>query len=104
MNYHPLEKVLRIQGLAALLLILIFVGGCASYGPTDRFLGLHRDEVINALGLPTSERAVGSKLILEYAKGPYGRHTFLSHSTQAAELSGGSKCCLSITLKKFPPV
>ena len=103
MNYYPLEKVLRIQRLAALLLIPIFVGGCASYGPTDRFLGLHRDEVINVLGLPTSERAAGSKLILEYAKGPYGRHTFFITFDSAGRVERWEQVLSIDNFKKILP-
>jgi len=58
------------------VLVLLTAGGCASYGPSDESIGLDRDRIIEKLGPPTHERITESGAVLEYARGPYGRHTY----------------------------
>lgn len=59
-----------------LLGIALLVTGCAGYSPNDQFIGKGRTEVIALLGAPTGERPIAAGTLLEYARGPYGKHTY----------------------------
>lgn len=59
------------------LLALMFVG-CASYGPQSLAPGTSIEAAHKSLGPPTGEYPLpeGARR-LEYARGPYGRHTYM---------------------------
>lgn len=62
-----------VYGVAALLL-----GGCASsYGPQSLKTGAALNEVTSALGPPTGRYAHAGGERIEYARGPYGKHTYM---------------------------
>lgn len=62
--------------LASGITCLAMLSGCAGYGPTDSLVGQERKAAIELLGNPTAERALEKGSLLEYARGPYGKHTF----------------------------
>lgn len=66
---------------AALLPLALLAGlaGCAStYGPGDLQPGLSETEVTQRLGAPTGRYALPEgRTRLEFARGPFGRHTFM---------------------------
>ena len=65
-------RILCAFGLAALL------GGCASYAPTGIVPGQPEGDVVRAMGAPTGRYALpGGGARLEYARGPYGRQTYM---------------------------
>ncbi|MBL8317461.1 MAG: hypothetical protein JNJ42_03605 [Burkholderiaceae bacterium] len=65
-----------INGLIATAAMLL--AACASYGPGDLRPGLREVEVTRQLGAPTARYALADgQSRLEFARGPYGRHTFM---------------------------
>jgi hypothetical protein len=58
--------------------VLAMLAGCAGYAPEPTWVGRSVDEIGRALGPPTgrSVNADGSSR-LEYARGPFGRHTYM---------------------------
>ncbi len=56
--------------------LVVLVGGCSTYGPSQQMIGQDRNALVARLGPPTSELAQGQETRLEYARGPYGRHTY----------------------------
>jgi hypothetical protein len=57
---------------------LIALGGCAtSYGPQALKTGASVDEVKAMLGAPTGQYASDGGERIEYARGPYGKHTYM---------------------------
>jgi hypothetical protein len=63
---------LRILAAAALL------AACSGYGPVNVSPGQSADQVAQSMGPPTGRYALpqgGTRL--EYARGPYGKHTFM---------------------------
>lgn len=58
------------------IFFLLATSGCASYGPSNESIGLDRSQIIERLGPPTHERVTELGNVLEYARGPYGRHTY----------------------------
>ena len=69
-------KPLGIFSLAVLLAVLL--GGCAGYSPTGVAPGQSESDAVRSMGAPTGRYALpGGGARLEYARGPYGRHTYM---------------------------
>lgn len=66
---HPLSAALLGAALAA---------GCTGYGPPSVQPGQGQDQVLAQLGQPTGRYALpGGGTRLEYARGPFGKHTWM---------------------------
>lgn len=66
-----------LRALAALM--LAGLAGCAGYAPSaDVRAGSSEAEVLQSMGAPTSRYTLpGGTQRLEYARGPFGRHTYM---------------------------
>ncbi|HUG21805.1 hypothetical protein [Piscinibacter sp.] len=73
-------------GLASLALIVL--GGCAAYGPQGLKTGASIDEVVAALGEPTARYPQPGGQRIEYARGPYGKHTYMLDFDAQGRLTG----------------
>jgi hypothetical protein len=49
---------------------------CAGYSPNDRMLGSSREQVIQVLGLPATEKSAPEGKVMMFTRGPFGRHTY----------------------------
>lgn len=77
------------QLTAAWMLALVALAGCAAYGPQRLKPGASVDDVKAALGPPTAQYpAAGGGERVEYARGPYGKHTFMLDFDGQGRLSG----------------
>jgi hypothetical protein len=64
---------IRLSVLATCL-----VSACASYGPQSLSPGASVEVATHAMGAPTSEATLpGGERRLEYARGPFGKHTYM---------------------------
>ncbi len=63
---------------ASLIGLVLLLTGCATgqYGPSQDAVGLSREQLSERMGKPTGEWATAQGTVLEYARGPYGKHTF----------------------------
>lgn len=69
---------LFVRPIAGAAVALLALGGCATaYGPQSLPTGATVAEVTSALGPPTGRYARSGGERLEYARGPYGRHTYM---------------------------
>jgi len=69
-------NIFRLVALPAAVAVLI--SACTSYGPQSLGNGADMASTTHAMGVPTSEVALpdgGHRL--EYARGPFGKHTYL---------------------------
>jgi len=65
------------------------LAGCASsYSPQALQDGTSADQVIAAMGKPTARYPRGSGERIEYARGPYGKHTYMLDFDAQGRLSG----------------
>lgn len=56
----------------------VSLAACAGYGPAGVSAGSTEAEVVQAMGQPTGRYTLPAGVQrLEYARGPYGRHTFM---------------------------
>lgn len=61
-----------------LALPALLLAGCATYAPTHLPQGASADEVVRELGPPTGRYSLpGGGTRLEFARGPFGKHTFM---------------------------
>ena len=62
----------------AVLLCGVLLGACSAYGPGDVRVGQAADDVTRSMGPPTGRYALnGGATRLEFARGPYGKHTYM---------------------------
>lgn len=70
-------------------LLLVVLAGCASYGPQGLPLGSSSAAAIEKMGATTGRYALaGGGRRLEFARGPYGRDTFMLDFDAADRLTG----------------
>lgn len=68
----------RAAVIAAAMAAAALVAGCANYAPTAVRPGQSAADVEGSMGAPTARHALpGGASRLEYAHGPFGRHTYM---------------------------
>jgi len=87
MNFRNLSMTAARR--AAMPALLALLGGCAAYGPPRLATGTPPEAARDALGTPTGEysRPDGGTR-LEYARGPFGRHTWMLDYDAQRRLQG----------------
>ena len=88
--------------LAALLAALSLVA-CAGYGPSQLRAGQSAEEVTQAMGAPTAIYALpGGAQRVEYARGPFGRQTWMIDIDAGGHVSGGSQVLSEANFNALP--
>ena|SRR5436305_228805 len=68
---------------------LVALAGCATqYGPQSLHTGASINDVTAALGPPTARYASAGGERVEYARGPYGKHTYMLDFDAQGRLTG----------------
>jgi hypothetical protein len=75
---HPARSLLT----AFVVFCVPLLNGCSSYAPTDRILDNSRDQVIQALGQPSTELAIDDGRVMIFPRGPFGKHTYFVYLDQ----------------------
>lgn len=73
--------------ILALLSSSIVLSGCIGYSPDDRLIGSKRADIVQRLGAPSNEISVSNGVILIYARGPFGKHTYFVHMDQLDQMT-----------------
>jgi hypothetical protein len=67
---------LRLAGLL-LVITTALLAGCQTYGPSERFIGLSREQVIAQMGNPyPAPSDLSQAQRLDFPRGPFGKHTY----------------------------
>lgn len=74
---NPPDSRIYLRAIAAALAAGALAGCATSYGPQALRSGASVGEVTAALGAPTARYARDGGERIEYARGPYGKHTFM---------------------------
>lgn len=85
---HDGSQASPVGRLAAALAALA-LAACTAYGPGDVRTGQSADDVARSMGAPTARYALpdgGTRV--EYARGPYGKHTYMVDTDAAGRVTG----------------
>jgi hypothetical protein len=67
-----------VAATVAAVVLAVMLAACAGYGPGPAAVGQTEAEVAARMGPPTGRHALADgRTRLEYARGPFGRHTFM---------------------------
>ena len=71
------------------LLAASVLAGCATYGPSDRFIGMSRQQVIAELGQPRPlPESLDQVRRLDFPRGPMGKHTYSVYFDDSGRATG----------------
>jgi hypothetical protein len=77
MSRFTTTRPTRASSACSFALLAALLGGCAGYGPGDLRAGQTESDVRARMGEPTDRVSLpGGGSRLEYARGPYGKHTY----------------------------
>jgi hypothetical protein len=86
---YPFVTSPPLRSLVASIAASIALAGCAThYGPQGLKTGESVDEVKASLGQPTGRYARDGGERVEYARGPFGKHTFMLDFDPQGHLTG----------------
>jgi hypothetical protein len=89
----------RLVGLLAALSL----AACANYGPSQLRVGQGADEVTQAMGTPTALYALpGGAQRIEYARGPFGRQTWMVDVDAGGRVSAWSQVLTEANFNALP--
>lgn len=73
---------------ACSLLSLLALAACAGYSPGDLRVGATESELRARMGEPTGRHALPQGSLVEYARGPMGKHTYMVELDVAGRVVG----------------
>jgi hypothetical protein len=93
----------RRVALAAISSFMLALAGCAGYAPGRLQVGQSVDEVTQAMGSPTALYALpGGAQRIEYARGPFGRQTWMVDVDAAGHVTGWSQVLNEASFNALP--
>ncbi len=100
MQFRKLNVSISRASLTGLLVLLT---GCAigQYAPSQEILGMSKEQLGERMGKSTGEWATPQGTILEYARGPYGKHTFFIALDAQQKVARSSQV---LTLENFEKI
>jgi hypothetical protein len=90
----------RASSVASALLLL---AGCAGYGPGDLKPGQSEADVRARMGEPTDRIVVPGGSRLEYARGPFGKHTYRIDLDATGKVRGVSQILTEANFEALRP-
>lgn len=89
--------------IAAVMLPLA-LSACMSYGPGRLAVGQTASQVQQELGAPTARHALqGGATRLEFARGPFGQHTFMVDIDSAGRVARWEQVLTELNFEKVQP-
>ncbi len=75
--------------LVPVLVSSLVLSGCMTYAPSERFIGMPREQVIAELGSPRpAPSSLESVRRLDFPRGPMGKHTYAVEFDEAGKVIG----------------
>lgn len=79
----------RISCAAFAVIVAANITACSTYGPSKRFIGMPRQQVITELGPPRPAPAqLEEAPRLDFPRGPYGKHTYAVFFDESGRVTG----------------
>jgi hypothetical protein len=60
----------------------LLLSACAGYSPNNGMVGSSREQLIQVMGKPAIEVATPNGRIMQYPRGPFGKHTYFVYLDQ----------------------
>jgi hypothetical protein len=93
---------LRTALLLAIAVTLL--AGCQTYGPSERFIGLSREQVIAEMGKPyPTPPDLSQAQRLDFPRGPFGMHTYSLQFDADGKVISYSQLLTEENFKKITP-
>ena len=95
-----------VRSFAAAACAAALLGGCAGhgYGPSGVAVGQTEGDVARSMGAPTGRYALpGGGTRLEYARGPYGRQTFMIDLDPTGRVAGWQQVLTEANFLRVTP-
>jgi hypothetical protein len=73
--------------IAAVVSFVFLLNACAGYRPNERMLGNSREQIIQAMGKPAIELETSEGGVMQYPRGPLGKHTYFVYLDQNGTMS-----------------
>jgi hypothetical protein len=84
-----MKKISSASSACGVLAVVLLLGACAGYGPSGIVAGQSEGDVARSMGAPTGRYALaGGGARLEYARGPYGKETYMVDLDAAGRVTG----------------
>ncbi len=86
--------------------LVVALGGtaCTTYGPGNLAVGQNTDQVARSLGTPTARYAMDQGASrLEFARGPFGKHTFMVDVDAAGRVTQWQQVLTEATFDSVKP-
>ncbi len=74
--------------IATMISLAVLLNACAGYSPNDRMLGNSREQVIQVMGNPAIEIATPEGRVMQYPRGPFGKHTYFVYLNEDGKITG----------------
>ncbi|MGE5116332.1 MAG: hypothetical protein ACM3N6_07550 [Betaproteobacteria bacterium] len=79
------------------------LAGCAGYGPSQLRVGESVSDVERSMGMPTAIYSMpGGAQRIEYARGPFGRETYMVDADAAGNVTGWSQVLTEANFAALP--
>ncbi len=69
------------------LILCLLPSACSSYAPPQAVVGMSRDQIVARMGEPDAELPLNQGVRLEFARGPFGRHTWFVYVDSGGRVS-----------------
>ena len=103
MNRNTTDFRTDFRRLVIAALMFGLLAGCAGYAPDGVRNGQTADEVARLMGPPTGRYALaGGGQRLEYARGPYGKHTYMIDLDASGRVTGWDQVLTEINFNSLP--
>lgn len=87
-----------------LVIAAALLAGCQTYGPSERFIGMSREQVIAEMGKPyPTPPDLSQAQRLDFPRGPFGMHTYSLQFDADGKVIGYTQLLTEENFKKITP-
>jgi hypothetical protein len=92
-----------VRRLLLILFLVLALPACSHFAKAPMGQGLTREQVVDRMGPPESERQVAGLLRLEYPGGPYGKQTWFVYFDGSGRVSRAEQALTEQTFNLIQP-
>lgn len=97
-------KLSRISCAVLAVVVATGITACSTYGPSEHFIGMSREQVIAELGTPKPTPSnLGEAPRLDFPRGPFGKHTYAVFFDASGRVSGFRQLLTEANFRSITP-